>query len=192
MDVKKVSKVLSKMENAKPSMLDHCERTAVLCYALGKEIDLEPEELEIVWMAGYLHEVGKIDFESNIQLREEFVDLEKIYPYFTVAILNNYEGFESLMEIIMQHQENIDGSGYPKGLHHEQINLLAIIIRICDFYDKTRINGATHDDACKELRLQSDIIFPRRIITPFIKSVIKNELHFEYDQTEETEDDLGE
>lgn len=184
MDVKKVSNVLSRMENLNADMLDHCERTSVLCYALGKEIDLEPEELEIVWMAGYLHEVGKVGL-GEIKLRDELIDLEKIYPYFTVAILNNFEGFESLSKIIMQHKENVDGSGYPMGLQHEDIDLLAMIVRISDFYDTARAEGNNHEDACKLLRQNSDIIFPRKIITPFIKSVIKNELHLEYSQEDE-------
>lgn len=189
MDVKKVSNVISNMEKLDSKMLDHCERTSVLCYALGKEIDLDKEELEIVWMAGYLHEVGKIGLNKEIKLREDLIDLEKIYPYFTVAILNNYEGFEALSNVLIQHKENVDGSGYPMGLHHEDIDLLAMIIRIADFYDTTRASGINHEDACKLLRQNSDVIFPRKIITPFIKSVIKNELQFEYDSKSEDENE---
>lgn len=177
------------MEQNSESMLVHSERTAALCYATARELNLEPEELEIVYIAGLVHELGKIGLPTKIRLRDEFVDLNKIYPYFTATLLNNYEELESLNEVIMQHQENYDGSGFPNGLKGDEINLLAIILRIADFYDTQRLTGLTHDETTKLLRENSDIIFPRKIITPFIKSVIKNELQFEYDENKDNNDE---
>ena len=145
MDIKKFDYLLSKMEKDTLETLEHSERTAVLCYATGKELELESKELEIVYLAGLLHELGKLELPMKLKLRDEFVDLDKIYPYFTTTILNNYQEFESLKEIVMQHQENYDGSGYPCGLHGDEINILAVILRIADFYDAKRIQGSTHD-----------------------------------------------
>jgi HD-GYP domain-containing protein (c-di-GMP phosphodiesterase class II) len=183
MNIKTVSGILQRMELQKPDILLHCERTAMLCYVTGKELKISPEELELVYFAGLLHEIGKLDIQTQILIGKEeqlVIDTEKLYPFFTVSILKNYDGFEQLEEIIMQHQENHDGSGYPNGLKGDEINIHARILRIADFYDSLRINGLSHDETTKILRKNSEIIYPNKIITPFIKSVINNQLQFEY------------
>lgn len=182
MDIKVLDFLISRIEKTMPEVLVHGERTASLCYVLAKELDLDNDDLEIAYMSGLLHEVGKIDIYEGVQLNGNNVDIEQLYPYFTISILNNFPGFEKLSTVIMQHQENINGSGTPIGLKDEQIDLLAKILRIADYYDTQRSKGLSHDDTTKLLRQYSDIYFPRKIITPFIKSVIKNELQFEYEE----------
>lgn len=177
MDVKKFDFVLSKMD--KEAQL-HAERTAMLCYAVAKELDLENEEAGLAYISGLLHEVGRCYLPNEIKVGEEMVKTDKLYPYIAAAIVNSFEGFEPLAEILLQQQENVDGSGYPKGLKQQEIGLIAIILRIAEFYDAQRATGLTHDETTKLLRLYSDVIFPRKVITPFIKSVIKNKLQFEY------------
>jgi HD-GYP domain-containing protein (c-di-GMP phosphodiesterase class II) len=179
-DVKKFNFVLSKMD--KEAQL-HAERTAMLCYAVAKELDLETEEAGMAYMSGLLHEVGKCLLPEKINLVQEEVDSNLLVPYIAAAIVNSIEGFEPLAEILLQQMENVDGSGYPKGLKQQEIELIAIILRIAEFYDAQRAKGLTHDDTTKLLRLNSDVIFPRKIITPFIKSVIKNKLQFEYEES---------
>ena len=180
MNIKNFNYLLSKMEESANEILLHSERVSALCYAVGQELNLEPEELEIVYLVGLLHEIGKVGLPSKIKLENEYVDVDKIYPYLTYAILNSYEEYNELKDIIIQHQENIDGTGYPNGLVGTEINTLAIIIRIADFYDSNRMSGLNHDETTKKLRENSDKIFPRKIITPFIKAIIKNELQNEY------------
>lgn len=180
MNVKKVEYIIKLMEDFSQEMLDHSERTAMLCYALGKELKLDPEYLEIAYMSGLLHDIGKIGFNEFVKIGDVNVEIEKIYPYFSQIIINKFEGFEDIGKVVIQNSENYDGSGYPLGLSGDNIGVIASILRICDFYDQQRANGISHDDTTKLLRLNSDIIFPKKIITPFIKSVINNDLQFEY------------
>jgi HD-GYP domain-containing protein (c-di-GMP phosphodiesterase class II) len=180
MDVKKLDRVFYKMERDMNDLYRHLERTAILSYAVAKELDLYPEELEMSYMAGLVHDIGKVDIENKLQIGDQFVDKDNIYPYFTVSFLNALEGFDKLNTVIMQHTENFDGSGFPHGLKGEEIDLIAKILKISDFYDEYRASGLSHDDVTKLLREKSDIAFPRKIITPFIKAVIKNDLHNEY------------
>ena len=189
MDIKKISDILHRMEQQKPEVLSHCERTAMLCYVTGKELKLSPEELELVYCAGLLHEVGRLDIPTQIFIGkgEIVIDAEKVYPFFTVSVLKNYEEFSQLENIIMQHQENHNGSGYPNGIKGDEISVYARILRIADFYDSLRMSGLSHDETTKELRKNSEIIYPNRIITPFIKSVINNKLQFEYGEKDKIE-----
>jgi HD-GYP domain-containing protein (c-di-GMP phosphodiesterase class II) len=170
------------MEDKSKDIFQHSERTAILCYATAKELNLYADDMELAYLSGLLHEIGKLDIPNEVQVDDQFIKMEKIYPYFTVSILNNFDGFDTLSSIIMKHQENIDGSGSPKGLKGDEIDLVARILRIADFYDHQRMKGLTHDETTKSLRENSDVIFPRQIITPFIKAIIKNDLQYEYNE----------
>lgn len=183
MNINKISDILKRMEEQKPDLFAHCERTAMLCYVTGKELKLSSDEIELVYFAGLLHEVGKLDIPSQIlidQTQNLIINSSRLYPFFTVSILKNYEGFNRLEEIIMQHCENHNGSGYPNGLKGDEIGICARILRIADYYDTLRMTGLTHDETTKKLREQHDIMYPNKIITPFIKSIRNNKLH-EYD-----------
>lgn len=175
MDIKNLS-ILNIIEKENPELLTHGEHVAILSYAFGKDLDLDKDELEILWMAGYLHEIGKFRLEDKILLNNEKVDLEKIYPYFTLQMLNMVDGFDKIKLPIIQHCENVDGTGYPNGLKHSQIDLYGMILRIADIYATAR-KTLNHDESCKILREYSDKYISRKIITPFIKSILKNELN---------------
>ena len=175
----KISAVEHLLQRMPPKMEIHANHVANLCYAMGQKINANAEELEILFMAGLLHEVGKLDSDAFLQFNEEM--LNKTYMLVSYTILKNIPGYEPILQTILQHQENYDGSGYPYQLKAEEIDTLAKVVRIADFYDTVRMNGKDHDEACKAIREQSDIIFPRRIITPFILSVINNGLQYEYD-----------
>lgn len=181
MDVKVFNCILSKMEKSSSELLNHSERTAILCYAAAKELELDANYLEIAYMAGLLHDVGKINLPSILKLKEQNIEIDKIYPYFSAAIVNCFDDCEEVADVIIQCNENIDGSGYPNGLQNEEIGLIARILRIADYYDDCRMKGLTHDETTKQIRENTDIIFPKKIITPFIKSIIKNELQFDYE-----------
>ena len=179
-DIMKISAVEHLLRRMSPEMELHANHVANLSYAMGQKINANAEELEILWMAGLLHEVGKLD--ANIfQFSDE--ELNKTYMLISYMLLKNIEGFEPILQTIIQHQENYDGSGYPYNLKAEEIDTLAKVIRIADYYDTIRLSGKDHDQACMLIREQSDIIFPHRIITPFILSVINNGLQYEYDMS---------
>jgi HD-GYP domain-containing protein (c-di-GMP phosphodiesterase class II) len=176
----RISDVSFIIDNMSEDMLDHAEHVAMLCYAMGQEINANSKELEILWMSGMLHEAGKIDFNKSIHIGDEDVDIDKSYMILSDVLLKHVKGFDALSTTIIQHQENYDGSGFPNRLKAEQIDTLAKVLRIADFYDTARRNGNDHDQACVLIREKSDKFFPRKIITPFIKSIIMNELQFEY------------
>lgn len=190
MDIKKISNILNRMINEKSEIFAHCERTAMLCYVISKELKLSPTEIELAYFAGLLHEIGRLDIQDQIIIGKNnklVIDGDKLYPFFTVSILRNYDEFAQLEDVIMEHQENNDGSGYPNGLKGDEIGILAKILKIADFYDVLRIKGLTHEKATKELRKNTEIMYPNKIITPFIKSVIDNKLQNEYGENKNIE-----
>ena len=179
MNVKKIEHIIKMMEEYNVKMAEHSERTAMLCYAFAKELKLDAEYLEIAYMSGLLHDIGRMGHNEVVKIDDINVNIERIYPYFSEAIISKFEGFENVAKVIIQSAENYDGSG-PLKLTGDNIGTIATILRISDFYDTQRSSGLSHDETTKLLRLNSDIIFPKKIITPFIKSVINNDLQFEY------------
>jgi len=169
-----IKHILDYMEKKFPELYSHSERTALLCYVLAKELKLSYQEIELCYIAGLVHEIGKLCIPDKIKIKNNLIDSDDIYFLFTICILKNYNEFEKVIDIITQHLENFDGSGIPGDFKEDDINILSKILRICDFYDSQKMKGLIHEDITKLLRKNSNIIFPSKIITPFIKSVIKN------------------
>jgi len=169
-----VKHILDYMEKDFPELYSHSERTALLCYVLAKELKLSYKEVELCYIAGLLHEIGKLYIPDKIKIKNDLINSDDIYFLFTICILKNYDEFEKVIDVIAQHLENFDGSGIPGNFKEEDINILSRILRICDYYDDHKMKRLIHEDITKLLRKNSNIIFPSKIITPFIKSVIKN------------------
>ena len=108
--------------------------------------------------------------------------LQDIYPIFSKNIVNSAEGFERVANVVGQHLENLDGTGKPFGLKAEDIHLYSTMVHLCDFYDHCRMNGDSHSLATSKIRKQQDIMFPKKMITPFIKMLVTCEdLNFSYE-----------
>jgi putative nucleotidyltransferase with HDIG domain len=152
------------------ALYKHLERVSMLAYATAQELQLSSKELEIAYISGLLHDIGK--FHSLTELEH--------YSTVSATIVNSLKEFENIPNIILQIEETYDGEGYPLGLKEDEISLLSYIIIICNFYDELRMLGKTHNEATHELKSNSKVLFPDQIIEPFIISVEKNNLDKEY------------
>lgn len=158
-------------EQKNKDLYKHMERVSLLCYVTGKELKLSSKELEIVYVSGLLHDISKFNIDINLEH----------YSVLSSAIINSLNEFKEVPNVILQIEEQFDGKGYPLGLKENEIKLLSYIVKISDFYDELRINGLSHDESTKQLRSNSNLLFPNQIITPFIKGIIKNDLQYEYE-----------
>ena len=171
-----VNHLLDLLEEKSPSIYKHSERVAMMCYAFGKRFDLDGKEREKLYLAGFLHEIGKINFDDEITIEKKKMKLDDIYPLFSKAVVSSLGDYGKISEIVSQHLENIDGSGHPCGLNAEQIHLYATMVHMCDYYDTCRMEGNTHSAATAKLRKLVDVAFPKKMITPFIKMLISGEV----------------
>ena len=91
-------------------------------------------------IAGLLAGLGKISFkDSNLfkfphEMTKSEFDQFKLYPRISVEILKHHSGFESILPIILQHTEHLDGSGFPHGLKGDDIHPGAKILCVVDTY----------------------------------------------------------
>jgi putative nucleotidyltransferase with HDIG domain len=157
----------------------HCDRVGLISLEIGKRVGLDEEDLKQLEFACILHDIGKIAIPERIlnkpsSLTEDEFMLIKSHPQVGHDILRDIHYFGKAKQIILQHHEKIDGSGYPYGLTAKDICLEAKILAVADAYDAMsskrvyRIGAFDTEDIIKELRTCSGTQFDPTIVTVMI------------------------
>ncbi|MFO7666175.1 MAG: response regulator [Desulfobacterales bacterium] len=118
----------------------HSNRVTDISVIIGRELGCSTEELDILNVAGRLHDIGKIGVRDEILLKpgkltkEEFEKIKE-HPSIGANIIKNLGFWKREIDIIKCHHERFDGSGYPVGLKGKEIPLLSRILSMADVYD---------------------------------------------------------
>jgi diguanylate cyclase (GGDEF)-like protein/putative nucleotidyltransferase with HDIG domain len=119
---------------------EHLQRVPAYALALGKELGLDDTELQALRAASILHDIGKLAVPEHIiskpgKLTPEEFEKMKIHPVVGAEILARVEFPYPVVPIVRAHHERWDGTGYPDGLHGEQIPIGARILAAADCLD---------------------------------------------------------
>jgi PAS domain S-box-containing protein/putative nucleotidyltransferase with HDIG domain len=125
------------IEMRDPYISGHQIRVTDLACAIGQEMGLPQEAIDGIRLGGILHDIGKIAVPTEIlskpgKLSEYEFAIIKNHPTTGYEILKNIDGPWPLAQIVLQHHERLDGSGYPQGLKEEEIILEARILAVAD------------------------------------------------------------
>jgi HD-GYP domain-containing protein (c-di-GMP phosphodiesterase class II) len=118
----------------------HSERVARIAVRLGEEMKLSRGEISDLYLAGLLHDVGKIGIRDEVLLKEgpltavEFAHIKE-HPVTGERIVSNVTRLDYLRPGVRGHHERFDGKGYPDGLRGEAIPLMARILSVADACD---------------------------------------------------------
>ena len=120
-----------------PYTAGHHRRVADLAQLIAEEMGLEDELVKAIELAAVIHDLGKIQVPAEIlskpgKLTEIEFGLVKTHPEVGYRLLKDIDFPWPLAEIIHQHHERMDGSGYPRGLKGEMITLESRIIGVAD------------------------------------------------------------
>lgn len=170
-------------EHAAPG---HADRVMDYAMAIGEELGMSIEQLELLRFSGLLHDVGKAGISDEILLKPAKLDDEELrevrrHPEIGASIVDQIEFLNALSPIIMHHHERWDGEGYPMRLAGEEIPLLARILAVADSFDamtsespyRRRLSFA---EARSELEAGAGSQFDPRIVAAFISAMDRRAL----------------
>jgi len=142
-----------------PYSAGHSVAVAVYARDIAVEIGMEPSAVQRIYLAGLLHDIGKIAVPDAILRKpaaltdEEFDEIKK-HPVVGEAILAPSSHFRDILPGVRHHHERIDGKGYPDGLRDEAIPLQARIIAVADAYNAMTSDRPYRDAMLPELAVR--------------------------------------
>lgn len=118
----------------------HSLNVAVLAMLLGKELDVSEEEIKLLGVGCMFHDIGKVEIpnwlvQKSTTLTRAEKNLLQQHCQYGIPIAQKLELPQGALDIILQHHECIDGSGFPNHLQGEKISKLARIVAIVNAYD---------------------------------------------------------
>ena len=101
---------------------------------------LEKDQLDIIYLAGLLHDIGKIGIDDQVlnkpgQLTKEEYEQIKLHPEHGFHILKGVRQLDKILPIVLHHHEAWNGEGYPHGLKETETPQMARIMAVADAYD---------------------------------------------------------
>ncbi|MCE7792792.1 HD domain-containing protein [Salipaludibacillus sp. CUR1] len=162
---------------------DHCERIKSLSMKVGEKLGLKSENLLKLHFGALLHDIGKVKIPESVllkpgQLSEDEWKMMKKHTFFGAEILRE-TGIPHLIsaaEVVEQHHERFDGSGYPKGLKKDQIIVEAAIVGLVDSYDAMTTDrvyqkGRSKEEALAEIKDFRGVLYHPRIVDTFLSVI---------------------
>jgi putative nucleotidyltransferase with HDIG domain len=132
-----LEEVLEVLEGRDPNLVEHQRRVTRLACAIAGEMGLALERIEGLSIAAMLHDIGKVFIPPEILTKTEpLTDLEttliQAHSQAGYNLLQNLDFSQPVAQIVLQHHERMDGSGYPAKLKGEEIILEARILAVPD------------------------------------------------------------
>ena len=119
----------------------HAVAVSNLAYRVAQEMKLPKDTCYQMSIAGMLHDIGKLKLKGNIYggkqdpLMIEEMKYVRMHSALGYEELKNEGGYsEFVLQSVLHHHENYDGTGYPSNLAGEEIPIGARILRVCDIY----------------------------------------------------------
>ena len=131
---------LAAVEAKEPYTRGHSERVASYSQVVAKYLNLSRQFQERIWIAGLLHDVGKIGIDDRVLKKgdkltdEEYREMQRHAPM-GAEIMASIEQLRDTLPAIRWHHEDWDGTGYPDGIRGEEIPLMARIVAVADTFD---------------------------------------------------------
>jgi len=158
----------------------HSENVAKFAVAIASEMKLYAKDIETIREACELHDLGKIGIEDSIltkttSLNEWEWEQIKQHPATGAQILEPLTFLHDVTELVRQHHEHYDGSGYPEGRRGEDIVLGARIIHLADAYESMRSARSyrktplTKEETLQEIRVNSGTQFDPYVVEAFLR-----------------------
>jgi diguanylate cyclase (GGDEF)-like protein/PAS domain S-box-containing protein len=178
-----VSALSASVEMRDPYTAGHQERVAQLAIAIAAELQITPREIDEIGLAARIHDIGKLSVPAELLTRPGRLSETEM----AVVRMHSQAGFDMLMKVhfpghvadmVLQHHERSDGSGYPYGLRGDQIPIGSRILAVADVVE-SMASGRPYraalglDVALDEIRDGSGNRYDRDVVAACV-SLIEN------------------
>lgn len=162
-EVERIMEVFAKIADYKSSFTrKHSQQIALKLLQMADYYGYEKELKERLFVAGALHDIGKMAIDNDIlEKPEKLTDTEFAYmqnhAWFTYVILSQVQGFEDITRWASRHHEKLNGKGYPFGLHKEDLDEKERLVACIDIYqalseDRPYKPGMSHEKCIAIMR----------------------------------------
>ncbi len=181
-----ISGVSKTLESRDPYTAGHQSRVADICEKMGRHLKLDNNRVEGLRLGASIHDVGKIgipvDFLTKpTRLTEVEFEIIKSHASAGAEIVKDVKFPWPIKEIIEQHHERLDGSGYPLGLSGDQIVLEARIVGVADVFESMSSNrpyraALGNPAALDELRKNKGVLYDSEVVDALCEMVETGEI----------------
>jgi putative two-component system response regulator len=177
------------VETRDPYTAGHQQRVTHLACTIAKEMGLSEEQIEGIRMAGLIHDLGKIGLPAEIlskpgQINEPELNLVKTHPEVGHNMLKAIDFPWPVDQIVLQHHERMDGSGYPLGFTGAEILLEARILAVADVVEAIASHrpyrpALGFKKALQEISRNSGILYDSEVVNVCLRLFIEEGFRFE-------------
>jgi putative two-component system response regulator len=186
-----LTKMMSKaMFAVDPYTVSHQERLANLAAFIGEKLGLTEDELEWLQVGALLHDIGKAAIPNTILSKPGKLTDEE-WVLIRSHVKRGYEMLQGMnlpvhvMNMVMNHHERLNGSGYPNGVRKDQLSLEARILGICDVVEAMSSHrpyrpARKKDEIIEELQTGREKLYDARVVDLMVDVIERNEFAFGY------------
>lgn len=161
-----------------PYTCGHSQRVALISRRLAEECGFAPEKVRSIYLAGILHDIGKIGIPEAILCKHgrltpgEYEDIKR-HPALGAKILGGIRQLDEVITGILGHHERPDGKGYPSGLSGEEVLIEGLIIGLADGFDamtsdRTYRKALPLAETIEEIRRNAGTQFDAGLVEKFL------------------------
>ncbi len=181
-----VAALSSAVEKRDPYTSGHQKRVMQLSCAIAKELNLSEKQISGIRMAAVIHDIGKLNIPIDYltkptKLSEDEMSIIKKHSREGYEILQGIQFPWPIADIVLQHHERIDGSGYPNGLSGDRILLEAKIIAVADVVEAMATNRPYRpmlgmEKALEEIQSKKGTFFDPAIVDACVNIIRREKL----------------
>ncbi len=184
-----IDSLASAIEMRDPYTAGHQERVTRLATAIAREMKLEDERIEAIQIAGIIHDIGKLYVPAEIlskptKLNELEYSMIKMHAQVGYTILSKIDFPWPIANIVHQHHEYVNGSGYPRGLAGKDILLEAKILCVADVVEAMSSHRPYRpalglQAALDEIAQKRGILFDREVVDACLRLLSGKDFKFD-------------
>lgn len=188
--IESVTAIASTVELRDPFTAGHQRRVAEIARAIAQELGWDKHKIEGLYLAGVVHDVGKIYIPAEIlskpgKLSDTEFNLIRLHPQAGYNILKGIDFPWPIAQFILQHHERVNGSGYPQGLNGDEILPEARLLMIADVIEAIASHRPYRpalgiDVALREIEENRGILFDPQIADAALRLFREKGYHVDF------------